>query len=100
MIESRDLGADDACVVCFLAEVQLLTEAVLELAHGLQQAVARAELREPRRQRGELSQDLDVNFNPPSYARPLDFDGNLLAVREDGAVHLGHRRGGQRLPVE
>ena len=98
--EVGDLPADQPGVVPLLAEVELLAEAVLQLAHHLQEAVAPAERGVLRGEARQLAQHLDVDLDPPAHLRPLDLHRHLAAVGQGRAVDLGHRRGRQRRAVE
>jgi hypothetical protein len=42
----------------------------------------------------------EIGLDEARYARVLDLDGDLAAVGEAGAMHLGDRGGGYRLGVE
>ena len=47
-----------------------------------------------------LVEESEVGFDLLRRPGPLHLDGDRVAVREDGAVHLADRRGGQRFSVE
>src|SRR5262245_10831609 len=95
-----DLPTDGASILGLLAKVEFLAQAVLEFAHHLWYAIARAVGRILRQEARDFVQHLDIDLDSLAYARPLDLHDDLVAVAEGGAVNLSHRGCSQRLWIE
>ena len=92
--------ADQTRILGLESEVELLVQALLELAHHVQHAEAGAQTRVARRELRHLAQHLEVDLDALPNARPLHLDRHLGVVAQHGSMHLGHRRRRQRHAVE
>ena len=95
-----EVAVEDLGVAPLQPVVELLADRAGELVDELLgvDEVERADtlLRQP----GGLEEQRQVGLDLPRRVRALHLDDDAAAVRQDGAVHLADRRGGERLLVE
>jgi hypothetical protein len=97
---SREIAVQHVRIPALEPVVELLADRACELVHDLTHVHEVEGTDTLLRDARGLVEEAEVGFDLLGCSRALDLDGDGVAVREHGAVHLADRRGGERLAVE